>query len=207
MRSSGAIPLDARCHQERAPSGHYALAEQPSIPHQEKRAVTTILPPRMINLPSKAGRCADPQTRLGAHAPSPAVYRKSLRGHDSHTSDRWFLSVTVEMLDPPRAHRENQGVGGVNLGVSVLARLSACEKIAAPKAYAAAFKTPPVITTLESTDGGHAMRQNGGGRETRWPPSKTCSTCGYTMPKMLLAVGSGRTPPVGRIMIGTLMRQ
>lgn len=63
---------------------------------------------------------------------------KVLEGTVSRTADRWFLSVTVEIPDPPVVCRENQAVGGVDLGVSALATLSTGEKIVGPKAYAAA---------------------------------------------------------------------
>ena len=63
-----------------------------------------------------------------------------VEGTISRTADRWFLSVTVEIPDPPRVRRENQAVIGVDLGVSALATLSTGEKIAGPKAYAAAMK-------------------------------------------------------------------
>ena len=65
---------------------------------------------------------------------------KVVEGTVSRTADRWFLSVTVEIPDPPVVRRENQAVGGVDLGVSVLATLSTGEKIAGPKAYTAALK-------------------------------------------------------------------
>ncbi len=58
----------------------------------------------------------------------------------SRTADRWFVSITVEIPDPPGVHRENQTVVGVDLGVSALATLSTGEKIVGPKAYAAALK-------------------------------------------------------------------
>ncbi len=64
---------------------------------------------------------------------------KVLDGTISRTAERWFLSVTVEMPDPPSIHRESQAVGGVDLGVSALATLSTGEKIVGPKAYAAAL--------------------------------------------------------------------
>ena len=69
---------------------------------------------------------------------------KVLDGTISRTAERGFLSVTVEMPDPPRIHRESQAVGGVDLGgvdlgVSALATLSTGEKIVGPKAYAAAL--------------------------------------------------------------------
>ncbi len=61
-------------------------------------------------------------------------------GTISRTADRWFLSVTVEIPDPSSVRRENQAVGGVDLGVSALATLSTGEKIVGPKSYAAALK-------------------------------------------------------------------
>ena len=64
---------------------------------------------------------------------------KVVEGTVSRTADRWFLSVTVEMPDPPSVRRESQAVGGVDLGVSALATLSTGEKIVGPKAYAAAL--------------------------------------------------------------------
>ena len=65
---------------------------------------------------------------------------KVLDGTISRTADRWFLSVTVEIPDPPHILRENQTVGGVDLGISALATLSTGEKFVGPKAYAAALK-------------------------------------------------------------------
>lgn len=61
-------------------------------------------------------------------------------GTISRTADRWFLSVTVEMPDPPNIRRENQAVVGVDLGVSALATLSTGEKVVGPQAYATAQK-------------------------------------------------------------------
>ncbi len=61
-------------------------------------------------------------------------------GTVSRIADRWYLSLTVEIPDPPSVHRENQTVVGVDLGVSALATLSTGEKIVGPKAYAAALK-------------------------------------------------------------------
>ena len=63
---------------------------------------------------------------------------KVVEGTISRTADRWFLSVTVEIPDPPRIGRDNQTVVGVDLGVSALATLSTEAKIVGPKAYAAA---------------------------------------------------------------------
>ena len=65
---------------------------------------------------------------------------KVLDGTISRTADRWFLSVTVEIPDPPHILRENQTVGGVDLGISAWATLSTGEKFVGPKAYAAALK-------------------------------------------------------------------
>ncbi|WP_207711880.1 RNA-guided endonuclease InsQ/TnpB family protein, partial [Sulfobacillus harzensis] len=65
---------------------------------------------------------------------------KVVEGTISRTADRWFLSVTVEIPDPPVVRRENQAVVGVDLGVSAFATLSTGEKIIGPKAYATAQK-------------------------------------------------------------------
>ena len=65
---------------------------------------------------------------------------KVLGGTISRIADRWFLSVTVEIPDPPVVRRENQAVVGVDLGVSAWATLSTGEKIIGPKAYAATLK-------------------------------------------------------------------
>ena len=51
-----------------------------------------------------------------------------LDGTISRTAERWFLSVTVEMPDPPSIHRESQAVGGVDWGVAALARLRRLSK-------------------------------------------------------------------------------
>jgi len=59
---------------------------------------------------------------------------KVVEGTVSRTADRWFLSVTVEIPDPPSVRRESQATVGVDLGVSALATLSTGEKIVGPKA-------------------------------------------------------------------------
>ena len=54
----------------------------------------------------------------------------------SRVADRWFASITVDVPDSshlPQA--ENQGVGGVDLGVSALAAISTGEKVIGPKAH------------------------------------------------------------------------
>jgi putative transposase len=56
----------------------------------------------------------------------------------SRVADRWFVSITVDTLD--RSHlpqAENQGVVGVDLGVSTLATLSTGEKVTGPKPHTA----------------------------------------------------------------------
>ena len=65
---------------------------------------------------------------------------KVVGGTVSRIADRGYLSVTVEIPDPPRVHRENQTVVGVDLGVSALATLSTGAKIGGPKAYGVALK-------------------------------------------------------------------
>lgn len=65
---------------------------------------------------------------------------KVVEGTVSRTADRWFLSVTVDMPDPPRVRRDNQAVVGGDWGVSALATLSTGEQIGGPQAYAAAQK-------------------------------------------------------------------
>lgn len=54
----------------------------------------------------------------------------------SRVADRWFVSIAVDTPDAshlPKA--ENQGVAGVDLGVSALATVSTGEKIDGPKAH------------------------------------------------------------------------
>ena len=56
----------------------------------------------------------------------------------SRVADRWFASITVDVPDSshlPQA--DNQGVGGVDLGVSALAAISTGEKVIGPKAHTA----------------------------------------------------------------------
>ena len=47
----------------------------------------------------------------------------------SKTADRWFVSITVDTEDGPRRPAENQGVAGVDLGISNLLTLSTGEVI------------------------------------------------------------------------------
>lgn len=67
---------------------------------------------------------------------------KILSGTVSRRAGRWFISINVEVaqgeedvkaLPPP----ENQGVVGVDLGITTLATLSTGEKVQGPKAHAA----------------------------------------------------------------------
>jgi putative transposase len=52
----------------------------------------------------------------------------------SRTADHWYASITVDCPDPPLPPAENQGVVGVDLGITALATLSTGEKIGGPKA-------------------------------------------------------------------------
>ncbi len=58
----------------------------------------------------------------------------------SRTADRWFVSITVDTDDPPRRPAENQGVVGVDVGVTALATLSTGETIAGPKPHTALLR-------------------------------------------------------------------
>lgn len=56
----------------------------------------------------------------------------------SRVADRWFVSLTVDTPDDShRPKAKNQGVVGVDLGVSALATLSTGENITGPKAHKA----------------------------------------------------------------------
>lgn len=55
----------------------------------------------------------------------------------SRIADRWFVSITVDTEDLPKLKAENQGVVGVDLGVSALATLSTGETVVGPKAHKA----------------------------------------------------------------------
>lgn len=52
---------------------------------------------------------------------------KILSATISRVADRWFVSITVDTEDPPKRKAENQGIVGVDLGVSALATLSTGE--------------------------------------------------------------------------------
>jgi putative transposase len=52
----------------------------------------------------------------------------------SRTADHWYASITVDCPDPLLPRAENQGVVGVDLGVTTLATLSTGEAIEGPKA-------------------------------------------------------------------------
>lgn len=55
----------------------------------------------------------------------------------SRVADKWFVSITVNTNDPPKCKAENQGLVGVDLGVSALATLSTGETVTGPKAHQA----------------------------------------------------------------------
>ncbi|MEF3193820.1 MAG: transposase [Halothiobacillaceae bacterium] len=56
----------------------------------------------------------------------------------SRVADRWFVSIAVDTEDMPKRKAENQGVVGVDLGVSALATLSTGEPpISGPKPHKA----------------------------------------------------------------------
>jgi putative transposase len=58
----------------------------------------------------------------------------------SRVADRWFVSITVDTEDTPRRAAENQGVAGVDLGVSALATISTGEVVIGPKPHTALLK-------------------------------------------------------------------
>jgi putative transposase len=56
----------------------------------------------------------------------------------SRMADRWFVSITVDTPDNPHLPKaENQGVVGVDLGVTALATLSTGERVVGPKPHKA----------------------------------------------------------------------
>ncbi|MCY0898027.1 MAG: hypothetical protein OWU33_03685, partial [Firmicutes bacterium] len=72
---------------------------------------------------------------------------KVVAGTISRTADRGFLSVTVEIPDPPVVRRENQAVVGVG---DPLDRREGC----GTESLCDGFETtPPVIATLQPPDG------------------------------------------------------
>ncbi len=58
----------------------------------------------------------------------------------SRVADKWFVSITVDTEEPPKRRAENQGVVGVDLGISALATLSTGEKAVGPKPHRALLK-------------------------------------------------------------------
>jgi putative transposase len=62
---------------------------------------------------------------------------KILSATISRVADRWFVSITVDVPDPQLPKAENQGVVGVDLGVSALATLSTGEVIPGPTPHKA----------------------------------------------------------------------
>lgn len=66
---------------------------------------------------------------------------KILSATVSRVADRWFVSLTVDTEDPPKRKAENQGIVGVDLGISALATFSTGEPpIPGPKAHTALLK-------------------------------------------------------------------
>ena len=55
----------------------------------------------------------------------------------SRIADRWFVSITVEIPDPPQVKPEQNSVVGVDLGISAMATLSTGEKIKGPRPHTA----------------------------------------------------------------------
>jgi putative transposase len=62
---------------------------------------------------------------------------KILSATISRTADQWFASITVDTASNHLPRAENQGVVGVDLGVSALATLSTGEKVAGAKPHKA----------------------------------------------------------------------
>lgn len=59
----------------------------------------------------------------------------------SRVADRWFVSITVDVIETHLPKAENQGAVGVDLGISALATLSTGEPaIAGPKSYRGQLK-------------------------------------------------------------------
>lgn len=74
----------------------------------------------------------------------------------SRVADRWFVSLTVDTPDTSHLPKtENQGVVGVDLGVSALATLSTGEKIPGPKAHTA------LLGRLQRLSRSLSRKQNG----------------------------------------------
>ena len=74
----------------------------------------------------------------------------------SRVADRWFVSITVDVPDQSHLHKaENQGVVGVDLGVSALATLSTGETIAGPKPHKA------LLTRLQRLSRSLSRKQKG----------------------------------------------
>ena len=81
---------------------------------------------------------------------------KILSATISRVADRWFVSITVDVPDQshlPKA--ENQGVVGVDLGVSALATLSTGETITGPKPHKA------LLTRLQRLSRSLSRKQKG----------------------------------------------
>jgi len=148
----------------------------------------------------KKGRCRDAfyvandRFRMdGMAVELPKVGRVALREHlrwpgrimgasVSRTADHWYLAVQVEVPDnvAHRARREN-GITGVDLGVSAAATLSSGDKIPAPRPLAAALRRLRIRSRRQSRKVKAAKRAAGIEgpipQGTRLPVSKS-RTCG-----------------------------
>jgi len=79
----------------------------------------------------------------------------------SRVADRWFVSITIDTQEDlflPKA--ENQGVVGVDLGVSVLATLSTGEKVVGPKPHKAMLKRLRRLSRSMSRKGKGSANRN-----------------------------------------------
>jgi len=103
------ISLDAGGHQERAPGGDYPfrprvlefLRGQRGVPHVQEEGPTRQLTFTNDQFTVKGQKVHIP--KLGSvrmHESLPPI-GKVLDGTISRIADRWFLSVAVEILDPP----------------------------------------------------------------------------------------------------------
>lgn len=72
-------------------------------------------------------------------APVPK-HNKLLGGTVNRRADKWFLSVQIEVDDPPLKYKDEESIVGVDVGINSMAALSNGRKIEAPKPLKAALK-------------------------------------------------------------------
>lgn len=91
---------------------------------------------------------------------------KILSATVSRVADRWFVSIAVDTVeDSPLPQAENQGAGGVDLGVSALATLSTGEVIGGPKPHTALLaRLQRVSRRLSRKQKGSANRKKAKGK-------------------------------------------